>query len=340
MPERIGILGAGSWGTALAMVLAENGHTVRMWEFRDDIAERVQQTRENTDVLPGVHIPDAVTITSDLQSTVQNQDLLVLVVPSHFARDVCTQVAALDAKPVPIISVVKGIENVSLKRMSEVVHECIPALNEDQIGVLSGPSHAEEVSRNIPTAVVVAAQANGLAERVQSIFINQHFRVYVADDMAGVEFGGSLKNVIAIAAGICDGAELGDNTKAALITRGLAEMTRLGCTLGAQPQTFMGLAGIGDLVVTCMSRHSRNRHVGMEIGRGKSLQEVLDGMVMVAEGVKTTESAWQLAQRTQVDVPITAKVYQILFENVDPRQAVSDLMTRAPKSEAWDRITS
>ena len=330
------MLGAGSWGIALAIVLAENGHTVHMWEFREEVARRVSSERKNDEFLPGIVIPGQISISADLESVVTEKDLLVFAVPSHVLREVAHKVAAfVPAKPQIILSVAKGIENESLMRMSEVALYELPWLEERYVATLSGPSHAEEVSRRIPTAVVSASPDADTAALVQKMFMNKYFRVYASTDIIGVELGGALKNVIAIAAGICDGAGFGDNTKAALQPRGLVEIVRLGAKLGANPLTFAGLSGMGDLIVTCMSTHSRNRYVGHKIGGGEKLQDILKNMVMVAEGVNTTRSAYALSGREDVDMPITHEVYKILFEDKDPKSAMGDLMSRDAKKEEW-----
>jgi len=331
---KIGVLGAGSWGTALALLLHENGHHVMLWEFRPDAAKKLDQSRENTEFLPGVPIPKDLAITSNLNEASSDKNIIVIAVPSHIVRVVANQVNELSEENDAIfVNVAKGVENDSLMRMSEVLLETISWLPEKNVVTLSGPSHAEEVSRKIPTAIVVAGNDLKIAEFIQYAFMSPVFRVYTNEDIIGVELGGALKNVIAIAAGICDGAGFGDNTKAALQPRGLAEMARLTTAMGANPITFAGLSGMGDLIVTCMSRHSRNRYVGEQIGKGRSLTDILNEMVMVAEGVKTTRSAYQLSQRYQIEMPITEQVYQILFENKDPKQALNELMMREPKKE-------
>ena len=335
MTPRIGVLGAGSWGTALAILLSGKYSGVTLWEFRPDVAEQLAAFRENRPMLPGVRIPEHIVITPNLAETVEEKDVLVSAVPSHVVRSVARQLRAFNLDGKLIVSVTKGIENDTLMRMSQVYQDVIPNLDMDRFVVLSGPSHAEEVSRNIPTTVVAACRNIENARRVQEIFMTPSFRVYSHTDVIGVEMGGSLKNVIAIAAGISDGVGFGDNTKAALITRGLVEITRLGTAMGADPLTFAGLSGMGDLIVTCISRHSRNRHVGEEIGKGKTLPEVLSEMVMVAEGVRTTHSAYALAQRHNVEMPITTEVYRVLYENKDPKAAVYDLMTRRAKQEKF-----
>jgi len=334
MIQNIGVLGAGSWGTALAILFDKNGHRTTMWEFRADAVARLIKNRENSEFLPGAKLPQSLQITNSLEESCEDKDIIVIAVPSHVVREVAEKIARLSIKKDTIfVSVSKGIENGTLMRMSEILKATIPALTADRIVTLSGPSHAEEVSRNIPTAIVAACESLATAEFIQDTFMNPVFRVYSSTDIMGVELGGSLKNVIAIAAGICDGAGFGDNTKAALQPRGLAEMARLGTKMGANPATFAGLSGMGDLIVTCMSKHSRNRYVGEQIGKGIRLDEILKNMTMVAEGVKTTRSANQLSKEYKIEMPITEQVYKILFENKNAKKALNELMMREPKQE-------
>jgi glycerol-3-phosphate dehydrogenase (NAD(P)+) len=328
------VLGAGSWGTTLALVLHENGHAVKCWTPEVTDIEDIKKTGENKRFLPGVPLPPSLHFSDDLAGVLDKASYIVMAVPSHAVRAVTGRCAGLTGKNAIWISVAKGIENDTLLRVSQVIEQ-VGGIPPDHIAVLSGPSHAEEVGRKVPTAVVAASISQDTARKVQNMFINDFFRVYANLDIIGVEFGGALKNIIALAAGICDGAGFGDNTKAALMTRGLVEMNRLGVVMGAKPDTFAGLSGVGDLIVTCMSRHSRNRHVGEEIGKGRTLSDVLAEMVMVAEGVKTTRSAYQLAKKYHVDMPITEQVYFTLFENKPPIGAMRDLMTRASKIEDW-----
>jgi glycerol-3-phosphate dehydrogenase (NAD(P)+) len=333
---RVAVLGAGGWGTALAMVLYANGHQTTIWEYREEAAYKLDRIRENIDFLPGVIIPRGIKITHQLELASQDKDLLILAVPSHIIRSVSENLAKFYSADGPVVvSVAKGIENDTLLRMSQVIQQTIPAISDDKIVTLSGPSHAEEVSRQIPTAIVAASVNIETAEFVQHAFKNNFFRVYRSQDIIGVELGGALKNIIAVAAGICDGAGFGDNTKAALQPRGLVEMVRLGVQMGANKLTFAGLSGMGDLIVTCMSRHSRNRYVGEQMGKGRKLEDVLKEMVMVAEGVKTTRSAYQLSQQYSVEMPITQQVYQVLFEGRNPKEALYELMLRDPKEENW-----
>jgi glycerol-3-phosphate dehydrogenase (NAD(P)+) len=335
LTARAGVIGAGGWGTALACLLRRNGHDVDLWEFFPEYAERMARLRKNPDFLPGVDLPDGLRVTSDLAAAVRDKDVLVFAVPSHVLRRVAVQISSFGIGRFLAVSAVKGIENDTLLRMSEVLREAWAGLLQpDRIVVLSGPSHAEEVSRGIPTVVVAASASEASARTVQDLFRGPTFRPYTSTDVTGVELGGALKNVIAIAAGISDGVGFGDNTKAAIMTRGIVEITRLGTALGAQPGTFAGLSGIGDLIVTCTSRHSRNRAVGERIGAGETLDRVLAGMKMVAEGVRTARSAVDLSVKHGVDMPITREVFEILFNAKDPKRAVAELMTREPKKES------
>jgi glycerol-3-phosphate dehydrogenase (NAD(P)+) len=337
---KIGILGAGSWAIALSVLLKNRGHAVSMWEFNKADAQTLAEKREHPLKLPGIVIPDDVVITNDISKAVVGCDYVVCVVPSQtmratlrlMARSV-DQAAISSVKGWIIAS--KGIECESLKLMSEVLMEEIPGLTEDKVVVLSGPSHAEEVSRNIPTTVVAACKSLALAQNIQNDLSTETFRIYTNDDVAGVELAASVKNVIALAAGISDGLGFGDNTKGALLTRGMVEMVRLGRKMGAQEQTFFGLPGIGDLITTCTSRHSRNRKMGELIASGIGLKAALGKMVMVAEGVETTKSVYLLAKKHDIEMPITVEVYKALFEDKSPREAVKDLMLRQLKPERW-----
>lgn len=333
---KIAVLGAGSWGIALSIVLNANGHDVTLWEFREQAAERLSNTRDAKEFLPGIMIPETIAVKNDFNASCAGKEVLVIAIPSHVVRTVGARLNQLKLEVLPIlVNVAKGIENNTLLRMSEVLEQTIRWANKDNIVTLSGPSHAEEVSRYIPTAIVSASANLNTAELIQQIFMNQFFRVYTNQDIIGVELGGSLKNIIAIAAGICDGAGFGDNTKAALQPRGLVEIVRLGTAMGARPITFAGLSGMGDLIVTCMSRHSRNRYVGEQIGKGRKLDDILSEMVMVAEGVKTTRSAYALSKKYKIEMPITEQAYQILFEGKDAKDALKELMLRGPKEEKW-----
>lgn len=330
---RCAVLGAGAWGTTLAIVLHYNGHAVSLWEYKKQYAKELKKTRENKTYLPGIELPKDLEITSNLIEAVSNKDLVVLAAPSQFLRSVLKQIKFSFLSKSILVSVSKGIEKGTLMTMSQMIKDVFPKATKTQIGVLSGPSHAEEVSRRIPTAVVAAAKSISTAKIIQEAFMTPYFRVYSCDDILGVELGGAFKNIIAIGAGIIDGAKFGDNTKAAIMTRGIAEITRLGLRLGAKPETFAGLSGMGDLIVTCMSRHSRNRYVGEKLGAGEKLKDILKNMYTVAEGVETTRSAKLLAEKYKVDTPIVNEVYKLLFEEKDPVKATSDLMTRDMKIE-------
>ncbi|MGA9365747.1 MAG: NAD(P)H-dependent glycerol-3-phosphate dehydrogenase [Bacteroidota bacterium] len=330
---RIAILGAGGWGTTLAILLSDNKHKVSLWTYSEDQARAIRETRTNAQFLPGIVVPSQIEILTDIEQAVAQEDLVVAAVPSQFLRSVAKQVAQCDFRTKIVVNVAKGIENDTLMTMSEVLGDVLTRLRKENICTLSGPSFAEEVSRKIPTAVVAASASIPTAKIVQGVFTTPYFRVYVNEDTRGVELGGSLKNVIAIGAGISDGAGFGDNTKAAIMTRGIAEITRLGVAMGADPRTFVGLSGVGDLIVTCMSRHSRNRHVGEQVGKGRKLSDVLKDMVMVAEGVQTTESTRDLARKYSIEMPITNEVHNALFEGKDPHKATQDLMTRDVKGE-------
>jgi glycerol-3-phosphate dehydrogenase (NAD(P)+) len=330
---KISVLGAGGWGTTLSVLLHYNGHNVTLWEYHKSYAKELIKKRINDKYLPGINIPKEIIITHDIKDATHNQNLIVLAVPSQFLRNVIQQIPPLSIKDTILVNVAKGIEKDSLLTMSQMLKEVIPSINEEQLGILSGPSHAEEVSRRVPTAVVAASKYKDTAKSIQSAFITSYFRVYTSSDILGVELGGAFKNVIAIGAGIIEGAKFGDNTKAAIMTRGIAEMSRLGIAMGAQPETFAGLSGMGDLIVTCMSHHSRNRYVGELVGSGKKLKEIINHMDMVAEGIDTSRSASQLAKKYKVETPITNEVYKILFEDKDPVKATTDLMTRDMKME-------
>lgn len=329
----ISVLGAGAWGTTLALVLVENGHHVTLWEYKPDYAEVIKANKENTVYLPGIPLPDDLYITTDLQEACSQKDAIISAVPSQFLRSVFSTIDYSLLKNTVLTSVSKGIEIGSDLTVSQVMKDVHRELSDDQLSVLSGPSHAEEVSKKIPTAVVAASKSKDTAKLIQSMFMTSYFRVYSSQDILGVELGGAFKNVIAIGAGIIDGANFGDNTKAAIMTRGIAEISRLGVAMGSLPETFAGLSGMGDLIVTCMSRHSRNRYVGEKVGSGMKLKDVLAGMTAVAEGVATSKSASDLARRYNIETPITNEVYKVLFEDKDARQATFDLMTRDRKPE-------
>lgn len=330
---KIAVLGAGGWGTTLAILLHYNGHKVTLWEYQKSYARELNKKRINIDYLPGIKIPKEIQITSDLDESSTDKNLIVLAVPSQFLRKIVKKISYTSISDTVLASVSKGIEKDSLMTMSQMLLDVHPSLSEAQIGVISGPSHAEEVSRRIPTAVVAASVDLETSKTIQAAFMTSYFRVYSSTDILGVELGGAFKNVIAIGAGIIDGAGFGDNTKAAIMTRGVAEISRLGLSMGARPETFAGLSGMGDLIVTCMSKHSRNRFVGEQIGKGKKLKEVLKSMEQVAEGVETTRSAKELAEKNSVETPITNQVYKILYNDKDPIKATTDLMTRDMKTE-------
>ena len=332
---KVSVLGAGSWGTTLAVHLCNNGHDVTLWEINNNQVIKLKNDRENKLFLPRIMLPEGLNVINDISLTVADSELMVFAVPSHFMRETAIKINQYwsDSQNLTVVSVSKGLELKTHKRISQILLEELTGLSEDNFCALSGPSHAEEVSRGVPTALVAASNSPATAKLVQDLFFSSTLRVYVGDDVIGNELGGSLKNTIAIAAGIVDGADFGDNTKAALMTRALVEMSRMGVALGAKIETFQGLAGMGDMIVTCLSRHSRNRHVGEEIGKGKSLEKVLDEMTMVAEGVNTTKAIRELSEELNIEMPISDQVYKVLFENKSPRTAVEDLMMRDPKSE-------
>ncbi|KOS69176.1 glycerol-3-phosphate dehydrogenase [Lysinibacillus contaminans] len=331
--ERVCVLGAGSWGTALAMVLAENGHDTLVWTHRAEQADEINQHHTNTKYLPETVLPSNLRATSDIAKAVAHSDTIIVAVPTKAIREVCEKMTSILDKKVLFVHVSKGIEPDSLKRISEILAESLPAEFVEEIVVLSGPSHAEEVVQHHPTTITAACGNIVAAEKVQDLFMNQYFRVYTNEDVVGVEIGGALKNVIALAAGITDGLNYGDNAKAALITRGLAEITRLGVKMGGNPFTFSGLTGMGDLIVTCTSVHSRNWRAGNMLGKGMKQQEVLEQMGMVVEGVRTTKAAYQLAEKFDVAMPISTALYGVLFNDVAPKEAVDALMMRGKKRE-------
>ncbi len=334
--SEVAVLGAGAWGTCLAGLLHAKGCDVSLWARRPEQVEAIRRDGENRRYLPGCPVPAALPITTDRLAASRGARALVFAVPSQCLRETARAAAAAAPPDAVLVSAVKGIEEGSLSRMTEVLAEEMGGARTgaaDRLVALAGPSHAEEVARAQPTAIVAASRSVPAAQTVRDLFSTETFRIYTSDDVAGVELAVSLKNVIAIAAGICDALGLGDNTRGALLSRGLAEITRLGTAMGARERTFWGLAGLGDLVTTAVSRHSRNRRVGEEVGRGKPLSEVLDGLQMIAEGVPTTRCAVRLAERHGVDVPITREVHAVLFEGRDPRQAITQLMARNPKEE-------
>ena len=328
---KVSVIGDGAWGTALALNMLANGHKVQIWGAFPDYLEEMCSRRENFKFLPGVKLPEELELCSSLEEAAAGQDMLLLATPTQFLRGVLKKLAPAFDNSIPLINVAKGIEINSWKRISEIVSDELGSVD---FVDLSGPSHAEEVSRRVPTAVVAAAENTESAQAVQKLMMNENFRVYTSNDVVGVELGGALKNVMAIAAGIIDGMKLGDNPKAAMMTRGIFEMGRLGEALGGQRSTFAGLSGIGDLIVTCCSGHSRNRHVGEELGRGRSMAEIQNEMGMVvAEGVPTAKGAKALAQKLNVSTPIIDEIYRIIYENRSVKEAISALMNRDAKPE-------
>ena len=330
MGKRIVVLGTGSWGSALAVLAARNGHHVTLWGRRPEHVEAIRAARENARYLPGVKLPDGVELASGETPAIATAEGFVVVIPTQHLRSVITPMQEAIGRDRPVLSCAKGIENGSLERASEVLRE---TLGRAPVAALSGPSHAEEVVHGLPASVVVGANQEEAAVWWQQVLSGETFRIYTSADLPGVEFGGALKNVIAIAAGMCDGLKLGDNAKSALLTRGIVEMARLGATMGARKETFFGLSGIGDLITTCYSPHGRNLKVGREIGAGKTLKQVLDGMVMVAEGVATCRAARDLGRQHKVPMPITEEVFRVLYEDLAPKVGVRNLMTRPAKSE-------
>jgi len=332
LDEVIAVLGAGSWGTALAVHLASKGYRVRLWARSLEFARRVEAERENKKYLPGVSFPSSIEVLAELSVALKDADIVVFAVSSQAVRDVIRKARSFLPGECYLINTAKGLENGTCLRLSQVFFEELPQYQERFV-VLSGPSHAEEVSQGLPTAVVVASDSLQAAQYMQDVFMSPDFRVYTNSDLVGVELGGALKNVIALGAGIAEGLGFGDNTKAALLTRGLTEIARLGVKLDANPLTFLGLTGVGDLIVTAMSPHSRNRRAGILIGQGYGLNETLDRVGMVVEGVNTTAVAKKLALIHQIEMPITEKTYQVLFEGLPPDVAVSQLMTRMKRHE-------
>ena len=329
--KRIAVIGAGSWGTTLAQVLNDNGHKVALWVRNPEKANKIAQSRYNTDYLPQLKLADAIEISSDLEKAVSNAEILLLVVPSHGMADLCCQLSQItDCTDKILVSCTKGFEYHSGMRMSELIKSYFPCAT---LAVLSGPNHAEEIALRQPSATVIACQNEVVANELQKTFLNDYFRPYLTDDIMGVEIAGSLKNVIALTSGIMFGLGFGDNSQAALITRGLTEITRLGLRLGAQQQTFSGLAGVGDLIATCTSKHSRNRRAGEELAAGKTIKEIYSRTNMVIEGINATTSAYALSQRYNVEMPITNSIYQIIYEDKNPLIALQELMRRSGKRE-------
>ena len=331
--KRVGVIGAGAWGTALARHLSEKGLTVTLWAYEQEVVEAIHSKRENSLYLPSVRLPMTLNSTTSLAEAVHSVDSLVFAVPSHAARAVLQRIQPLLHEAVPLVSATKGIEEESLKLMTQVMDDILPPAMKSRILVLSGPSFATEVSRGQPTALCLAGSHAESVKHLQHLFMAPAFRVYGDDDVIGVQLGGALKNVMALAAGVVDGLGLGGNARAALITRGLAEMVRLGVAMGADPRTFYGLSGVGDLILTCTGTLSRNHSVGMRLGKGERLKTILDSMHAVAEGVRTAKAALGLARRHQVEMPIVREINEVLFADKSCRQAVGDLMERGAKEE-------
>lgn len=333
MNNKIAVIGAGAWGTALAMLLADKGHDVSLWMYEQDLALEMARSHENRVYLPGFTVPASIAVTSNIETAVRGRSVVLSVVPSHTVRAVARQFAPFLSADAIIVSASKGIEIETLMPLSEVFKDTLPAAFHENLCFLSGPSFAKEVAQKMPTAVALAAYGPSIAKTVQEIFSSPYFRVYTNDDVIGVEVAGSLKNVVAIAAGVLEGMGYGYNTMAALLTRGLAEMARLGMAMGGNLQTFSGLAGMGDLVLTCTGGLSRNRTLGTRLGKGEKLDDILKNAKTVAEGVKTAKAARALANKFEVDMPIVEEVYQLLYEGKDPKAAVKDLMSRELKGE-------
>lgn len=331
MDQTTCILGSGAMGIACAFLLSQQSHQrVRLWGRNADHIAELQATRENVRLLPGIQIPDGIELTANIQTAMTDADLLVVAIPSAYLREALSRLAPSIPASVPVVSVVKGMENSTQYRPSQIISE---VLGSSSVAVLGGPSHSEEICRRLPASVVVASTDIALARRVQSQFSTDRFRIYTNRDVLGVELAGALKNVLAIAAGICDGMGFGDNAKAALVTRAIVEMTRFGVDLGADPATFSGLAGLGDLITTCISPYGRNRRVGYRLGQGETLAQILQSMESVAEGVPTSRSVFEYSQRLQIDMPLATEVYKVLFENKSPAEATNDLMLRPQKDE-------
>jgi len=330
MNRNVAIIGAGSMGTAMAILLSKNGNNVRLWSPMKDEISMLKTNKEHITRLPGVKIPESVVFTTDIEIAVKDCEVIVLAVPSQTTRQNCRTLSNIISKDTVVVTCSKGIEDGTCKLLSEIMQDELP---KNDIAVISGPSHAEEIARDIPTTVVAASVKIKVAKFLQDLFMTSNFRVYTNTDVVGVELGGALKNIIALCAGISDGLGFGDNTKAALMTRGIAEISRLGVAMGGKADTFSGLTGVGDLIVTCTSMHSRNRRAGILIGQGKSVQQALEEVNMVVEGVATTKPAYDLARKLGISMPITSEAYSILFEGKDPRHAVVDLMSRDKKTE-------
>lgn len=331
MSSKVAVVGAGSWGTALATLLAGNGHSTTIWSRGSEVADLINKRHENKVYLPGIKLDPNLKATTDLKTALDGAEYVVMVVPSHAMRETMVAAAPYIAADAMVISASKGIEDESCKTMFQVIEDC--GIGAERIGVISGPSFASELASGQPTVVVAAAQSQGAAERIQTLFASQALRVYSSTDVIGVEIGGVVKNVMAIATGVSDGLGHGHNARAAIITRGLAEIMRLATKLGARPETLSGLSGIGDLVLTCTGDLSRNRQFGLRVGRGEKVDEILAGMRMVAEGVRNTKAVKQLAEREGIELPIVDTSYEVLYENLDPSEAVTKLFSRSLKPE-------
>lgn len=336
-PLSVAVIGAGSWGSALSIVLNSNGHNVKLWMRSSKQLEEIKSTRKNRKYLKDVNIPEDIHLSNDLKTTIEGSKVVLLSVPTQSVREVLKKIKPLLNKEQIVINVAKGLEAQSKLRISEIIEQ---ELGDQPCVVLSGPSHAEEASRGMPTTVVSTSKQKEWAEFVQDLFSNDYFRVYTNPDIIGVELGGSLKNVIAFGAGISDGLGYGDNAKAALMTRGIREIARLGDAMGAEMSTFSGLSGIGDLIVTCTSMHSRNRRAGILIGQGKSFEETLEEVGMVVEGIKTTESAYELSKFYNIEMPITEQIYNVIYNGLEPKEAVVKLMSRRMKNEMEEIVES
>jgi len=333
MNKKVAVLGAGSWGTTLAVLLSKT-FNVSVWEFDIEQSKKLINDRENHKFLPGILLPDNISITNDIKEAVSDSKILIFAVPSFALRSLCENAKGFIGKDQLLVTVIKGIEDKTFLRMSQIIDTVIP--EKRGVVALSGPTHAEEVSKKIPTAIVAACADLKIAEDVQKAFMRDYFRVYTNEDIIGVELGGATKNIIAIIAGICDGIGFGDNTKAAIITRGLAEMIRLGKKAGANEMTFSGLAGMGDLIVTCTSRYSRNRYVGEELGKGRSIDDIINSMSMVAEGVKNCKSVFHYAQNLDVEMPLTEELYRLIYEKESVSESIKRLLGRKEKYEHWE----
>lgn len=335
--KKMCVIGAGSWGSALALSLHKNNHKVFMWTRDNDQVKEINNTRKNSKFLPDVVFPEDLVVSNDLEEVIKDSEIVVLAVPSQAVRSVCNQIKSFIKNEQILVDVAKGLEKGSGLRLSDVVKEELP--NNPYV-TLSGPSHAEEVSKYMPTTLVAACEEIKYAQEVQDAFMSPSLRVYTNPDIIGVELGGALKNIIAFGAGMCDGLGYGDNTKAALMTRGIAEIGRLGVAMGANVNTFTGLAGIGDLIVTCTSMYSRNRRAGILMGQGKSLEETLDEVQMVVEGITATEVAYKVSRDLNIDMPITEAIYSVLYEGANPNEAVLELMTRSKKHEMEEVVNN